>query len=58
MQPNGLRQVEARHDVKDARGENVWVTAADVEDVEGLPVAVEPGAGGGRGGEGGGGGGG
>jgi hypothetical protein len=44
MQPHGLGQVETSDDVKNTRRNDVRVTAADVEDVERLPMAIDPGA--------------
>ncbi len=44
MQPHGLGQVETSDDVKNTRRNDVRVAAADVEDVERLPMAIDPGA--------------
>ncbi len=44
MQAQRLGQIEACNHVKHARGDNIRVAAADIENVKRLPVAINPGA--------------
>ena len=44
MQAQRLGEVQAPNHVEHARRHDIRVTAADVENVKGLPVAVHPGA--------------
>ena len=44
MQAHRLRQVQTGNKIKHARSNDIRVSAADVENVERLPVAVKPGA--------------
>jgi hypothetical protein len=44
MQTNRLRQIETSDNIENARRDDVRITATYIENVERLPVAVDPGA--------------